>query len=314
MAAGGQRIARRLLDEATLTLRAEELMAGRRQDLVTAFVQRLDVLEPRRDEAVALVASQLGAARRSVDAAAARYEVQLAAAATEALDQALTATAGVGAAAVEDAGMAAVRTCVRRGVNEWRQQWTARLDEEVAGCGQRQQELLDEAVVAVRDAAAQLLGMQLHAEPDPVRLPAASRFGYRMQPDVGWNQPVEAAVRRRLPGAWGRRRVAAYLRAEAARLAGMHVGRARSDFQVRLHEVQLLITGAVSRAFTDQTEQLRAAVDTAADLAGPSDLPGVDVAPTTTQRRTSRRTAELELRATRLRDINQALERFTTVI
>ena len=89
---------------------------------------------------------------------------------------------------------------------------------------------------AVRDAAADLLGLTLTVPEAGTRLPADLRFFYLVAEQAGQTELLAGTVRRHLPGQAARRRAAAYLRRETAQLVPRQFGRARADLQYRLAE------------------------------------------------------------------------------
>jgi hypothetical protein len=133
-------------------------------------------------------------------------------------------------------------------------------------------ELLDTAVGALRVAAPERLGVLLQAGAAEVQLPDPGRCYYTIADrsiadDHGWSQPLDAAVRRRLPGELGRRRVHRRLRTRAPRLVdvhlgrAVHVGRARAELQTRMDEAGRALTKGVARSNDDTADRLGRALD-----------------------------------------------------
>jgi hypothetical protein len=118
----------------------------------------------------------------------------------------------------------------------------------------------------LRDSAAGLLGLDL-AVPEPEgRLAESRRFFYAAGQDVGQTELLAGAVRRRLPGEFGRRTAREHLRREAADLVNSQIGRARGDLQYRLAEATRALARAVEQRYADGTHRIRSALRAAAEL------------------------------------------------
>lgn len=255
------RLVHGLLDETSLALRAHELRASQRAAELQAFRTVLQGLGRRRDEALAVAGADLMQARRSLDAAAAAQAEPITTEALRRIDETAAGMPDAGAAALEDAAHAALVEAIRPAVEAWRQERARDLEWDLRETATRQQELLEAAVGVVRDAAADQLGVRLHAEAAEVALPDPGRYYYSFADDIGWSQPVDAAVRRHLPGELGRRRVRQRLRTRAAHLTDVHLGRARADFQTRLDDAGRALTRAVARSYDDLAGRLGRALD-----------------------------------------------------
>ena len=270
LAKASGRMVRGLLDATALALRAHELRASQRAADLHAFRTVLQGLGRRRDEALAVAGADLKQARRSLDAAAAAQAEPITARALRRIDETAAGMPETGAAELEDAAHIALVETIRPAVEAWRQERVRDLETGLRETATRQQELLEAAVGVVRDAAADHLGVQLHAEAAEVALPDPGRYYYSFADDIGWSQPVDAAVRRRLPGDLGRRRVRQRLRTRAAHLTDVHLGRARADFQARLDDAGRELARAVARSYDDMAGRLGRALDgSAAEIAAP---------------------------------------------
>ena len=118
----------------------------------------------------------------------------------------------------------------------------------------------------LRDSAAELLGLDL-AVPEPVGRLAESRgFFYNTAEDVGQTELLAGAVRRRLPGEFGRRAAREHLRREAPGLIDRQVGRARGDLQYRLAEATRALVRVVEQRYADGTGRIESALRAAAEL------------------------------------------------
>ena len=115
-------------------------------------------------------------------------------------------------------------------VDDWRRRWAAGLEETVAGLDRELTVELNERISTVRLAAGALFSLDLPPVAAASRQPEAGRFSYALQPDVGQTELLTGAVRTRLPGRWGRRRVEQYVLLRAQDLLDRHAGRARAEF------------------------------------------------------------------------------------
>jgi len=179
------------------------------------------------------------------------------------VDARLAALPDVSTPELEAAGWSAITDLVVEAVSTWRATWSTRLSEAAVEAARRQQHLLDEAIADIRAAAAELPGVGLTATAPRLVLPDLGTFRFDVTPEIGWNQPVTSAVRRRIPGSVGRARMRRYLNDEAARLVDQHIGRARSDFQSRLEQLARDLRTAADQAYTRRQAQLREALDAA---------------------------------------------------
>lgn len=113
---------------------------------------------------------------------------------------------------------------------------------------------------AVRQAAAELLDLELAILVTGQRLAPDLRFFYLTGPDVGQTELLAGAVRRRLPGEAGRNRARTHLRREAADLVPAQIGRARADLQYRLAEATRQLARLVADRYEEGTGRLEKAL------------------------------------------------------
>ena len=146
----------------------------------------------------------------------------------------------------------------------WRQQQAEHLEDGLARLDTRLTEGLRAELDAVRDAAADLLGLHLAVPGPGERLAPDPRFFYLVAGQAGQTELLAGAIRRWLPGEAGRRRARAYLRREAASLVPQQIGRARADLQYRLAGATRQLIRAVADRYTESTGRLEGALRTAA--------------------------------------------------
>ena len=263
IAGSARRLVAELLDENALARRARTMRSAEQSLRLVAFREHLDGLDARRDDAAAAGLALLGRWRSALDADAAAVITPASAAIRSALDSRLATSPALSTGELETAGWAAMTDLVMDAVGTWRATWATRLSEAAAEAARRQQHLLDEAIADIRAAAAELLGVDLTAAAPRLVLPDLGTFRFDVTPEIGWNQPLTSAVRRRIPGSVGRARMRRYLNDEAARLVDKHFGRARSDFQSRLDQLAHDLRAAADHAYTRRQAQLREVLDAA---------------------------------------------------
>lgn len=156
-------------------------------------------------------------------------------------------------------------------LDDWRARRAAALDDALAALDDRLASRLDDQIRQVRSAAADLFSLDLLDPPEPTRLTSAARFRYAFAEDAGNVELLAAAIRTRLPGSLGRRRVAAHVQERVAELMEKQVGRARSDFQSRLQDTGHVMHRELDRRFEEGAGRLASAVRQAATLASRAD-------------------------------------------
>ena len=263
IAGSARRLVTELLDENALARRARTMRSAEQSLRVAAFREHLDGLDARRDDAAAAGQAHLSRLRSALDTDAAAVIAPASRAIRSALDTRLATSPALSTRELETAGWAAMTDLVMDAVGTWRATWSTRLSEAAVEAARRQQHLLDEAIADIRAAAAELLGVDLTATAPRLVLPDLGTFRFDVTPEIGWNQPVTSAVRRRIPGSVGRARMRRYLNDEAARLVDQHIGRARSDFQSRLEQLARDLRTAADQAYTRRQAQLREVLDAA---------------------------------------------------
>jgi hypothetical protein len=118
-----------------------------------------------------------------------------------------------------------------------------------------------------RQDAGDLLGLDLAVPTTTERLLPAHEFVTSYAEDVGQTELLAGAIRRRLPGEFGRNRVREYVRRQVADLVLQQIGRSRADIQYRLSESTHRLLAAVERLYRESSERLLAALDDAHRLA-----------------------------------------------
>ena len=248
-----------------LVRHASRMRTGTAAERVEAFAGRLAVVGERRQDAADLAAAESArmlaelnaAARQAVGDRAGRVGVQL-----EALliGELRSATA----AEIERAGRARLADLAVAAAEEWRQQQAELLEHGLARLDARLARDLQAELDAVRDAAADLLGLSLAVPGRGERLAPDLRFFYLVADQAGQTELLAGAIRRWLPGEAGRRRARAYLHREAVSLVPQQIGRARADLQYRLAEATRRLIRAVAGRYAESNGRLESALQTAA--------------------------------------------------
>ena len=264
-----RRIARSLLDEVALTRRAAQLAAGDASDRVARFGDRLAEVSVRGQDAVAVVngesARLLRALNDAAEADGPRLARDIVLQLAEFLDGGLRTAPP---AEIQRAGRERLVTLTLEAASAWRAQRQDIIEKTLERTADRLAVDLALALDVLRDAAAELLGLEL-AVPDPGgRLAEDRRFFYTTAEDVGQTELLAGAIRRKLPGDLGRRRAREHVLREAPSLVASQIGRARGDLQYRLSEASRELAHSVERRYADATDRMRAALRAAEELRG----------------------------------------------
>jgi GTP-binding protein EngB required for normal cell division len=265
VAGHARRLAERLADEVALARRAAQMRTGEAAQRVAAFTERLAAVAARQQDAADLArgeSARLLAGLNEAAAQAVRDRTAEAGLAIEALLREELAQAP--AAEIERAGRARLAELAVATAEDWRQQQAERLEQGLAQLDARLTGALQAELDAVREAAAELLGLALAVPGPGDRLQPDLRFFYLTGEQAGQTELLAGAIRRRLPGEAGRRRARAYLRRETATLVPQQIGRARADLQCRLAEATRRLVRAAGDRYTESTRRLEGALRAAA--------------------------------------------------
>src|SRR5580698_812493 len=261
--AHARRIASSLLDEVALTRRAAQLRAGAAAVRVARFAARLDEADVHGRDAVGVVNAESARLLRVLNEAAEQDGPRLGREIAGRLDGELRAAT---AAEIERRGRERLAALTVAAAEAWRQRQREAIEQGLAQLDARLAAGLRAELDVLRGSAAELLGLDI-AVPEPGgRLAESRRFFYATATDAGQTELLAGAVRRRLPGEFGRRTAREHLRRDAARLVGSQVGRARGDLQYRLSEATRALVRVVEQRYADGTHRIRAALRAAADL------------------------------------------------
>lgn len=296
--AQAHRIATSLLDEVRLTRRAAEMRTGEAAQRVEQFSARLAEVVVHSRDAVTVVGGEsarlLSALNDAADTDGPRLSREITAQMERLFDGELRDAI---AAEIERRGQEQLIALTVTAAETWRQQRRDAIEQELAAVDARLTAGLKAELDVLRDSAAELLGLDL-AVPEPEgRLAESRRFFYTAGHDVGQTELLTGAVRRRLPGEFGRRTARTHLLREAPGLVGSQIGRARGELQYRLAEATRALARAVEQRYADGTDRIRSALSGAAGLREASATEAAEME------------SELSGRETRLRDVISLLDR-----
>jgi small GTP-binding protein len=265
VAAHARRTTGSLRDEAVLARRAAQMRTGAAAGRVEAFAARLAAVGGQRQDAADLAAAESARMLAGLNAAAEQAVRDCAASVGGRMEALLVGDLRSGGPAeIERTGRARLAELAVAAAEAWRQQQAEQLEEGLARLDARLTRELQAELDAVRDAAAELLGLDLAVPGPGERLAPDLRFFYLVAEQAGQTELLAGAARRGLPGEAGRRRARAYLHREAATLVPQQIGRARADLQYRLAEATRQLTRAVADRYADSTGRLESALRTAA--------------------------------------------------
>jgi len=262
-----RRIAGSLIDALALARRAAQMRSDEAGERVAAFTARLAAVAERGTAAADVAAGESARMLAGLNAAADRETARLSAG-TRAVIGALLDGELVAAppADIERRGRGRLVELTKDAAERWRQAQRERLEAGLAELGSRLARDLAAELDSVRDAAAELLGLELTVPVPQERLAPDRRFFYTVSENVDQAELLAGAVRRRLPGKLGRRLARDHVLGEVADLVPRLVGRARADLQYRLAEATRQLILDIGRRYAGSTDRLASALRTAAAL------------------------------------------------
>jgi GTP-binding protein EngB required for normal cell division len=265
--AQARRIAGSLLDEVALTRRAAEMRAGEAADRVEQFGARLAEVAVHSRDAVAVVKAESARLLFALNDAAEEDTARLGREIGGQLDALLDGELRSAAPGdIERRGRERLTALAVAAGQAWRQRQTEAIEQGLARVDARLAADLKTELDVLRASADELLGLDL-AVPEPEgRLAESGRFFFVTAEDIGQTELLAGAVRRRLPGDFGRRTAREQLRREAPGLVERQIGRARGDLQYRLAEATRALGRVVGQRYADGTGRIRSALQAAAEL------------------------------------------------
>lgn len=259
-----RRIALRLLDEVRLARRVSQLSAGQAACQVTEFRERLTAVSARRRDAANLAWAQEKRLLVGLNESSARDAQRLVGEITRDLGMYLAGPlAGVAAAEIEEHGCDWLDTRAREEADGWRERQGKLMEASLAELDGRLGAALRAELAHVRDAARELLDLDMALPDATERLAPARGFFYSGMKASGQTDLLAGAIRRHLPGEAGRRRARAHLRGRARDVVPMLIGRARGDLQSRLEESVRRLVKASDQRYAQTLGRLAAVLDLA---------------------------------------------------
>lgn len=256
VAAAAGRVAAQQLDDVNVTTATARALENDQEHLVRELTSRLDAIDQRCEQAVDFVDARLRAQRSRLDVDAFKEVRRVRPMVGDRLETFLADTE-LAPPDLEDQGRMLIAEVTQAAVEAWRTGWHDQLTNAVGELLNLEQSLLKDATGDLHSAALELLGVHIRSEVPELAPVSLSRLRYDFGPEVGWNTGLVSGARRHSP-VGVRRRVARFLRSEAARLVDKHVGRARADLQGQLEEVGRRLRAQVRHAFDALTNGMRA--------------------------------------------------------
>jgi small GTP-binding protein len=265
--AHARRLAGAFRDQALLARQAAGMRGEQAQARVAEFAARLAAVRERRKDAADLASAESRRMLASLNQAAGDAARDRTAAVTALLEEQLAGQwRQAPAGEIERDGRELLATLAVAEAEAWRGERARIAEAGLAALDDRLTAGLRAELDAVRQAAAELLGLELTIEAPGQRLEPDLRFFYAPADDPGQTELLAGAVRRHLGGQVGRRRVSKYLLGEAASLVPRHIGRARADLQYRLAESTRQLIRAADARYREATGRLERALTDAARL------------------------------------------------
>ncbi len=270
-----RRMAEQMLDEVALAQHAARLPGDEAAAKFAAFTARLEAVTGHGAEAADRATVQSARLLAALNAAAAQAAPALAADVGAKLELLLDGEfAAASPGEIERQGRSQLTSLVAAAAEQWRQQQASSLEDGLRALDQRLAGELEAELAAVRAAAADLLGLDLALPSPGDRLGTDDRFFYVLHEHVDQAELLAGAVRRLLPGGYGRRLARQRLVGQVDELMAAQIGRARGDLQYRLAESTRRLVADLQRRYAGSTERLTAALDRAAAIRAAADEQG----------------------------------------
>jgi small GTP-binding protein len=262
-----RRVARAGLDEIALARRAAEMRSSEAAERVAAFAARLEAVQVRSTAAADVAAAESKRMIAALNAAAGAETPRLTADLRATISNLLGGElAAAPPGEIERQGRSRLARLAVAAAESWRQDQRERLEHGLATLDGRLGRDLNAELDAVRDAAADLLGLELAVGGHDQLLVPDRRFFYSAGENVDQVELLAGAIRRRLPGTFGRRLAREHVLGEVRDIAERQVGRARADLQQRLAEATRRLILDLGRRYSASTGRLARALQTAAAI------------------------------------------------
>ena len=256
-----------MLDEVALAQRAAQMRSTDAEARVNQFTVRLAAVRERGGDAASVAAAASQRLLTELNAAAEYEAPRLAGELHSRIGRLLDDELGTARPAeIERRGRERLSQLTVAAAEVWRQTQEERLEDGLSSLDAQLTGQLAAELDAVRDAAAELLGLEMVLPTPGGRLAPDRRFFYSVAENLDQAELLAGAVRRRLPGQLGRRLSRDHVLSQVHDLAGRHIGRARGDLQYCLAEATRQLVLAIGRRSRACTDRLAGALETAAVL------------------------------------------------
>lgn len=263
------RLVSSLLDATQLAQRSVEMVAAGSRDRVTAFAARLQEVRAQQHDLDDRGWALERGLRRSLDASAAHLREELTDRCRGKLTRSLQGPLGeLRPEEMEERGRAVAAELIEAGVDRWREEQAATLDAGLQDLWRRVVSEHERQMADLRDAARELLDLELAAQAQAQRLASSRGFWYMFECPPLVELPFAATARRLAPGR--ARRVRVRLLEELTSVVDRQVGRARADLQERLQEGMRRLLGDLRRTQVDLLGRLEQALTDADKARGDS--------------------------------------------
>lgn len=250
-----------------ITLQADALHTRAQAARIEAFTTCLSTLAERREDARDLARAQIAHLLGELNAAASTKIEASAARLLGGLETRLTGDgAALTAGQLEARGEQIVLDGATRVAEAWRREHAAALAVAFQMLTERLADGFARDLESVRGAARDLLGVRLSLAATDIRLAGDPRFHYAPPDPQSPTGVLAAAVRARLPGQAGRRRIERRLREAVPETVDRQVGRARASVHQRLTETRTALLAALSERYDQYASGLTAALEAAEQL------------------------------------------------
>jgi GTP-binding protein EngB required for normal cell division len=264
-------LAQLMLDDVALSQRVISMPAEQAAAQVAAFGAKLAEVRKHGIGAADRATAESKRLLASVNLAASDTGPQLTKDVSERLGEILrTKLADARPAEIERLGRPRLAGLIRECLDSWRQQQARSLESSLDTLARQLSGELRAELTTVRNAAADLLGVELTVPAERLRLDPGIGFFYDFGEYVDQAELIAGTIRRHLPGPAGQRRARQHLTAQVPDLTDRQLGRVRADLQYRLAEATRRLITEISRGHGASAERLAAALERAALIRGDS--------------------------------------------
>jgi len=258
-------LARGVVEDASVTLAGLAMSLEDLDRKMRAFTAVLDEVARSRLESAAVASAEIDRLIRETDEQASVLAARATPVAQQAVANHLGALRG-SLDRMEGDALEWVAAHICGVVDGWRSRRAHEVVAALTALDDRLASRLDTQITAVRDSAARLFSVDLPEWAPVGELTESHRFSYSFHSEPGQLEALITAVRTRLPGSLGRRRVSRHVNERTAQLLDQQVGRVRADFQERLTSTRRRLLRGLDARFDAGAGRIAAAIQRAASL------------------------------------------------